>query len=136
MCHGNKNGENEISSKNKRVHSMMRSIDMALFGLVWLLRVRSEMNRCSKCQSRQHTVHAPIVTAEVQATPSTSTFYLDPLPPVQASGSRSPGHSSGPTTYCEVHGYNPRKEGNISSAPAEVLRKHRFCQDNSGRFVS
>lgn len=87
-----------------QVSTMRRSaFDMALFGMVWLLRVRSEMKRCAKCR-RECTKGKPI---ELQRTPASgSTFFTIDAPPTVAS---SP--AVGPTTYCEVHGFNPPKEG-------------------------
>lgn len=91
--------------------------DMALFGMVWLLRVRAEMRRCAKCRrdearwlQERHDAGtsgaappaaAPIFTVEsaVQVDASTS-----PPPPPPAP--RTPR----PRTFCEVHGYR-RKEG-------------------------
>lgn len=101
---------------------------MALFGMVWLLRVRSEMRKCSKCrhdeninpqhhrqqqhQQQSHRQHhrlhpctlsqaTSLHTPDDGVTTSTNTlFTLD-----------TPG-ATGPTgSYCEVHGYVQAKEG-------------------------
>lgn len=81
--------------------------DMALFGMVWLLRVRAEMKRCAKCRRQEQNV------SPEERGPSTSTFFTiegnATLPP--ATEAVSPGHALGPTTFCEVHGFNPPKEG-------------------------
>lgn len=87
------------------------SIKMALFGMVWLLRVRAEMRRCAKCrreemqqkqqqqqqqlQLRQESLQS---SEDHMSASSASTFYT-----VDTAG---PGG-----TYCEVHGYVPPKEG-------------------------
>lgn len=71
----------------------MTAATMALFGMVWLLRMRAEMRRCSKCRREGHTPSdstAPIFTVEGAS--------VDP---------------PAPGTYCEVHGYVPRKEGKV-----------------------
>ncbi|KAK9751672.1 hypothetical protein QE152_g4817 [Popillia japonica] len=87
--------------------------DMALFGMVWLLRVRAEMKRCAKCK-RQDQSNVP---AEVERGPSTSTFFTiegnATLP--STTEAVSPGHALGPTTFCEVHGFNPPKEGKFTN---------------------
>lgn len=78
---------------------------MALFGMVWLLRVRSEMKRCAKCRRQE------ITQAEDRV--STTTFFtIDTnIPATTQTTNTSPGHALAPTTYCEVHGFNPRNEG-------------------------
>lgn len=89
--------------------------DMALFGMVWLLRVRAEMRRCAKCRREEArwlqerhdagtsgaAAAAPIFTVESAVKVDAST---SPPPPPPAP--RTPR----PRTFCEVHGYR-RKEG-------------------------
>lgn len=87
---------------------------MALFGMVWLLRMRAEMRRCAKCRREEarwlqenaaqapeaHDASAaPIFTVE-RAQMDTSA----PPPPPPAPRT--------PRTFCEVHGYR-RKEGTL-----------------------
>lgn len=80
---------------------------MALFGMVWLLRVRSEMKRCAKCR-RQELSH----TEERTSVPNF--FTIDTTGPLHGAESVTTlGTVSAPTTYCEVHGYNPPKEGKL-----------------------
>ncbi|XP_043480330.1 disks large 1 tumor suppressor protein isoform X2 [Leptopilina heterotoma] len=104
-------------------------VAMALFGMVWLLRVRSEMRRCSKCrreeflnaqqqqqqqqqqQVQQHHHHhqhhhqralsqTTLHTPEDGVSSSANTlFTLD-----------TPGSTGITGSYCEVHGYVPPKE--------------------------
>lgn len=100
----------KLENKFGHVHvfAMRLSDGMALFGMVWLLRVRSEMKRCAKCRRQD--------VAQLEERASTSTFFtIDTSPNVTIPppGTISPGHSLAPTTYCEVHGYNPRKEGKV-----------------------
>lgn len=80
---------------------------MALFGMVWLLRVRSEMKRCTKCRRQD--------IAQLEEKASAATFFtIDTnVPHTTGADLNSPGHLLAPTTYCEVHGYNPRKEGKL-----------------------
>lgn len=86
------------------VMSPRADYEMALFGMVWLLRVRSEMRRCAKCRrEQQRAAHLEDRVA------SQSTFFTIDTPgpaPVP-----SPGHSLAPTTFCEVHGFMPPKDG-------------------------
>lgn len=86
---------------------------MALFGMVWLLRVRAEMKRCAKCR-RQEMLAAAQATSDERAASQSTFFTIDAsLPPLDAElASGSGQHAHGPTTYCEVHGFNPPKEGN------------------------
>lgn len=98
------------------------SIKMALFGMVWLLRVRAEMRRCAKCRREelQHKQQQQQQQQQIQqkqlqqrqeslqssydhvSASSAATFYTLDTP--------GPGG-----TYCEVHGYVPPKEGESSS---------------------
>lgn len=106
--------------------NVITRFDMALFGMVWLLRVRSEMRRCAKCrrdellaaqqeqqneiqdsglalnQSAAATAAAAVVhqTSETLNASATTLFTLD-----------TPGASGPAGSYCEVHGYIPPKEG-------------------------
>lgn len=84
---------------------------MALFGMVWLLRVRSEMKRCAKCR-RQAEQATPTQTDVA----SQSTFFTitDAAGGANVSSTPSPGHSLGPTTFCEVHGFMPPKDGEFN----------------------
>lgn len=103
--------------------NVARRFDMALFGMVWLLRVRSEMRRCAKCRrdellaAAQQDIHQTTnvqdsrltlnqgsithqTTSETLNTSDTTLFTLD-----------TPGASGPAGSYCEVHGYIPPKEG-------------------------
>lgn len=71
------------------------SFKMALFGMIWLLRVRSEIKRCAKCRR----------DCSKETFPCSTYFSVDPA----QNATVSP--TTGPTTYCEVHGYNPPEEG-------------------------
>lgn len=83
---------------------IMTPFGMALFGMVWLLRVRSEMKRCAKCRRQE--------MAQAEERASAATFFtIDTPTTVPCPDTASPGHTLAPTTYCEVHGFNPPKEG-------------------------
>lgn len=110
---------NKIESMKQSYHIddsiLLVENNMALFGMVWLLRVRSEMKRCAKCR-REHDEFLHQQTLLQQQTMSSvnsidehmsaSTYFtLDTPGP-------GPGNLSGAgPSYCEVHGYVPPKEG-------------------------
>nr|CAI5819836.1 unnamed protein product [Callosobruchus analis] len=94
---------------------------MALFGMVWLLRVRSEMKRCAKCRRDSQEWMERQSQQRQQRTPaSCSTFFTIDAPPpgvdTMTVATVTDADILGPTTYCEVHGFNPPKEGNESPA--------------------
>ncbi|KAL3279964.1 hypothetical protein HHI36_017469 [Cryptolaemus montrouzieri] len=89
------------------VSTMRQPVDMALFGMVWLLRVRSEMKRCTKCRRQQQKQNLAVEDGA-----SAATFFTIEAPStVTTLNTPSPGHSLAPTTFCEVHGYSLPKEG-------------------------
>lgn len=91
----------------ERVSAMRPPSEMALFGMVWLLRVRAEMKRCAKCRRQD-------LTQNDERTSSVTTFFtIDAPAPLSAAETAASANVLTPTTYCEVHGYNPRKEGKI-----------------------
>lgn len=95
-----------------QVSTMRQPVGMALFGMVWLLRVRSEMKRCAKCKRQQQHQQRPNLGLDDGA--SAATFFTIDAPTTATSlNTPSPGHSLAHTTYCEVHGYNLPKEGNV-----------------------
>lgn len=93
--------------------------DMALFGMVWLLRVRAEMRKCAKCrreearwlQQQQPPEEAELPVAAPPIFTVESAAQVDntapPPPPPKPKTPR-------PRTFCEVHGYR-QKRGNIIS---------------------
>ncbi|KAF5306501.1 hypothetical protein FQR65_LT07329 [Abscondita terminalis] len=83
---------------------IMSPLSMALFGMVWLLRVRSEMKRCAKCRRQE-------IAQSDDRTQSSTFFTIETPSVVPCPDTVSPSHMA-PTTYCEVHGYNPPKEDN------------------------
>lgn len=116
-------------------------IAMALFGMVWLLRVRSEMRRCSKCrheeilaaqqqqqqqqqqlQQQQQHHHLHHHSHHQQRTLSQTTSLLQtPDDAVSSSANTlftldTPGAVGSAGSYCEVHGFVQAKEGSICSS--------------------
>ncbi|KAG8268785.1 hypothetical protein J6590_017030 [Homalodisca vitripennis] len=89
--------------------------DMALFGMVWLLRMRAEMRRCAKCrreearwlqenaQEDRHDAAAAAASAPIFTVESAQVDTSSAPPP-------PPPAPRTPRTFCEVHGYR-RKPG-------------------------
>ena len=115
-------------------------VAMALFGMVWLLRVRSEMRRCSKCrheemlaqQQQQHQQQMQLQQQQQQhhhhhhqhhqqqRTLSQATSLLQTMSDDGVSSSANtlftldtPGAAGPAGSYCEVHGYVQAKEGRV-----------------------
>ncbi|ENN80083.1 hypothetical protein YQE_03486, partial [Dendroctonus ponderosae] len=76
---------------------MMLKYDMALFGMVWLLRVRAEMKRCAKCQRRNER------TSQRSVSRATTFFTIDGAVTPNLIAPSVPATES--TTFCEVHGF-------------------------------
>lgn len=100
-------------------------VAMALFGMVWLLRVRSEMRRCSKCKrdemlTQQHSQHGHQQQHHQHNRP-TSSLLQTPEDGLTMSSANTlftldtPGATGPAGSYCEVHGYVAPKEGIVSS---------------------
>lgn len=132
---------------------------MALFGMVWLLRVRSEMRRCAKCrheeilaqqqqqqhqqqmqlqqQQQQQQYHHHHHQHHQQRTLSQATSLLQTSDDGVSSSANTlftldtPGAAGPAGSYCEVHGYVQAKEGKVS------LYDPLFCYSHSRlAFVS
>ncbi|KAL1505204.1 hypothetical protein ABEB36_004818 [Hypothenemus hampei] len=69
---------------------------MALFGMVWLLRVRAELKRCAKCQANGRRTERRSVSR------ATTFFTIDGA--VDDIRSSAQKEDEG-TTFCEVHGF-------------------------------
>ncbi|KAL1464402.1 hypothetical protein WDU94_004052 [Cyamophila willieti] len=82
------------------------SSPMALFGMVWLLRLRSELRQCSQCRSDAHRRARMELLHQRNIMPGSSN-----APIFTVDGSAHP--TEGPDlTFCQVHGYvsHPSKE--------------------------
>lgn len=108
---------------------------MALFGIVWLLRVRSETRGCPRCSKRRDrdkqraetilradTAVEPPPVVEVQPPPSAVLPIHHNVPVVvvntvsarvqqEDTNIRTHANVGAPTGYCEVHGYRTRPRG-------------------------
>lgn len=80
--------------------------DMALFGMVWLLRMRAEMRRCAKCRREEARWRREESASSAPDAASAPIFTVDSA---QLGASVAPHPAPG--SYCEVHGFVPRKEG-------------------------
>ncbi|XP_024938998.1 disks large 1 tumor suppressor protein isoform X13 [Cephus cinctus] len=121
MYRGSELGLNDCDSTSMKNPSKVPvfEVAMALFGMVWLLRVRSEMRRCSKCrreeflaaqqqqhQQQQHQQQPISQATSLMQTPDDAiTSSANTLFTLDTPGAAGPAGS-----YCEVHGYVPSKE--------------------------
>ncbi|XP_050500628.1 disks large 1 tumor suppressor protein isoform X3 [Diabrotica virgifera virgifera] len=113
--------------------TMRRPIGMALFGMVWLLRVRSEMKRCAKCRRELRERQLE----QQQRTPaSCSTYFTIDAPTVLPSTENllTP-ERMGPTTYCEVHGFNPHKEDIQEFYELTLLDENKSVQEKTAETI-
>ncbi|XP_044762452.1 disks large 1 tumor suppressor protein isoform X4 [Coccinella septempunctata] len=112
---------------------MRQPVGMALFGMVWLLRVRSEMKRCTKCRRQQHQ-QRPNFGLDDGASAATF-FTIDPPTTPTTLNTPSPGHSLAPTTYCEVHGYNVPKEDIQEFYELTLLDDSKSVQEKTAETI-
>ncbi|XP_076223884.1 MAGUK family member discs large 1 isoform X8 [Nomia melanderi] len=136
-------------------------IAMALFGMVWLLRVRSEMRRCSKCrheeilaaqqqqqqqqqqlqhqQQQQHHIHHH--THHQQRTLSQGTSLLQtPEDGVTSSANTlftldTPGAAGSTGSYCEVHGFVQAKEDIREFYELTLLDESKSVQQKTAETI-
>ncbi|XP_076618519.1 MAGUK family member discs large 1 isoform X5 [Colletes latitarsis] len=134
-------------------------IAMALFGMVWLLRVRSEMRRCSKCrheeilaaqqqqqqqqlqqqqQQHHHLHHHP---HHQQRTLSQATSLLQtPDDGVSSSANTlftldTPGAAGSAGSYCEVHGFVQAKEDIQEFYELTLLDESKSVQQKTAETI-
>lgn len=114
---------------------------MALFGMVWLLRVRAEMRRCAKCRKEEllklQKEQAELQMLRGQQQQHQHSFHRSVEQQTEGAVAIISGHGSGQEsqdgvspsttnttfynldppgpggTYCEIHGFIPPKEGKI-----------------------
>ncbi|XP_063244259.1 disks large 1 tumor suppressor protein [Bacillus rossius redtenbacheri] len=94
-------------------------VEMALFGMVWLLRVRAEMRRCAKCrrdemrQQQQQQLQLQLQQQEAAGgRPPARDLSRDDLASTSTVATVYTVDTPGPApvgTFCEVHGYVPPK---------------------------
>ncbi|XP_076249627.1 MAGUK family member discs large 1 isoform X9 [Calliopsis andreniformis] len=136
-------------------------IAMALFGMVWLLRVRSEMRRCSKCrheeilaaqqqqqqqqqqqlQQQQQHHHLHHHTHHQQRTLSQATSLLQtPDDGVSSSANTlftldTPGAAGSAGSYCEVHGFVQAKEDIQEFYELTLLDESKSVQQKTAETI-
>ncbi|XP_046146034.1 disks large 1 tumor suppressor protein isoform X3 [Osmia bicornis bicornis] len=140
-------------------------IAMALFGMVWLLRVRSEMRRCSKCrheeilaaqqqqqqqqqqqlqqqqQQQQQHHHLHHHSHHQQRTVSQTTSLLQtPDDAVSSSANTlftldTPGAAGSAGSYCEVHGFVQAKEDIQEFYELTLLDESKSVQQKTAETI-
>ncbi|XP_076391110.1 MAGUK family member discs large 1 isoform X10 [Megachile rotundata] len=137
-------------------------IAMALFGMVWLLRVRSEMRRCSKCrheeiltaqqqqqqqqlqqqqQQQQQHHHLHHHSHHQQRTVSQTTSLLQtPDDGVSSSANTlftldTPGAAGSAGSYCEVHGFVQAKEDIQEFYELTLLDESKSVQQKTAETI-
>ncbi|XP_068978921.1 disks large 1 tumor suppressor protein isoform X4 [Bombus flavifrons] len=134
-------------------------IAMALFGMVWLLRVRSEMRRCSKCrheeilaaqqqqqqqqqlQQQQQHHHLHHHSHHQQRTLSQTTSLLQtPDDAVSSSANTlftldTPGAVGSAGSYCEVHGFVQAKEDIQEFYELTLLDESKSVQQKTAETI-
>ncbi|XP_030757882.1 disks large 1 tumor suppressor protein isoform X4 [Sitophilus oryzae] len=114
--------------------SAASAIGMALFGMVWLLRVRAEMKRCAKCQRRE----AARAASGRQATSRATSFFTieGAATPTSGQGTlRTPVVEPPPTTFCEVHGYVAPKEDIQEFYELTLLDENKSVQEKTAETI-
>ena len=134
ICDGSRGFDERHSASMKHTSKEpVLEVAMALFGMVWLLRVRSEMRRCSKCRReevlsaqqqaqqhhQQHHHHHHHQHHHHQRALSQGTLHT-PDDEISSSANTlftldTPGSTGIAGSYCEVHGYVPQKEGTVNT---------------------
>ncbi|XP_050465840.1 disks large 1 tumor suppressor protein isoform X10 [Cataglyphis hispanica] len=134
-------------------------VAMALFGMVWLLRVRSEMRRCSKCrheemlaqqqqqhqqqvQQQHHHHHHHHQHHQQQRTLSQATSLLQTMSDDGVSSSANtlftldtPGAAGPAGSYCEVHGYVQAKEDIQEFYELTLLDESKSVQQKTAETI-
>ncbi|CAL1684488.1 unnamed protein product [Lasius platythorax] len=137
-------------------------VAMALFGMVWLLRVRSEMRRCSKCrheemlaqqqqqhqqqvqqqQQHHHHHHHHHQHHQQQRTLSQATSLLQTMSDDGVSSSANtlftldtPGAAGPAGSYCEVHGYIQAKEDIQEFYELTLLDESKSVQQKTAETI-
>ncbi|XP_014469988.1 PREDICTED: disks large 1 tumor suppressor protein isoform X9 [Dinoponera quadriceps] len=138
-------------------------VAMALFGMVWLLRVRSEMRRCSKCrheemlaqqqlQQQQHQQQVQLQQQQQQyhhhhhqhhqqRTVSQATSLVQTSDDGVSSSANTlftldtPGAAGPAGSYCEVHGYVQAKEDIQEFYELTLLDESKSVQQKTAETI-
>ncbi|XP_011305569.1 disks large 1 tumor suppressor protein isoform X2 [Fopius arisanus] len=121
-------------------------VAMALFGMVWLLRVRSEMRRCSKCKrdemvtTQQHPHHGHQHRGHQHNRPTSSLLHT-PEDGLTVSSANTlftldtPGGAGPAGSYCEVHGYVAPKEDIQEFYELTLLDESKSVQQKTAETI-
>ncbi|XP_048526145.1 disks large 1 tumor suppressor protein isoform X5 [Dendroctonus ponderosae] len=105
----------------------MLKYDMALFGMVWLLRVRAEMKRCAKCQRRNER------TSQRSVSRATTFFTIDGAVTPNLIAPSVPATES--TTFCEVHGFVSPDEDIQEFYELTLLDENKSVQEKTAETI-
>ncbi|XP_018340779.1 PREDICTED: disks large 1 tumor suppressor protein isoform X9 [Trachymyrmex septentrionalis] len=165
MCRAGSRSLDDLDPASMKHPSRSAGLEvaMALFGMVWLLRVRSEMRRCSKCrheemlaqqqqqhqqqmqlqqqqQQQHHHHHHP--HHQQQRTLSQATSLLQTMSDDGVSSSANtlftldtPGAAGPAGSYCEVHGYVQAKEDIQEFYELTLLDESKSVQQKTAETI-
>ncbi|XP_072744106.1 disks large 1 tumor suppressor protein-like isoform X7 [Anoplolepis gracilipes] len=165
MCRAGSRSLDDLDPASMKHPSRSAGLEvaMALFGMVWLLRVRSEMRRCSKCrheellaqqqqqhqqqvqqqqQQQQHHHHHHHQHHQQQRTLSQATSLLQTMSDDGVSSSANtlftldtPGAAGPAGSYCEVHGYVQAKEDIQEFYELTLLDESKSVQQKTAETI-
>ncbi|XP_011705043.1 PREDICTED: disks large 1 tumor suppressor protein isoform X6 [Wasmannia auropunctata] len=167
MCRAGSRSLDDLDPASMKHPSRSAGLEvaMALFGMVWLLRVRSEMRRCSKCrheemlaqQQQQHQQQVQLQQQQQQQqhhhhhhqhhqqqrTPlSQATSLLQTMSDDGVSSSANtlftldtPGAAGPAGSYCEVHGYVQAKEDIQEFYELTLLDESKSVQQKTAETI-
>ncbi|XP_029158265.1 disks large 1 tumor suppressor protein isoform X7 [Nylanderia fulva] len=163
MCRAGSRSLDDLDPASMKHPSRSAGLEvaMALFGMVWLLRVQSEMRRCSKCrheamlaqqqqqqhqqqvlQQQQHHHHHHHQHHQQQRTLSQATSLLQTMSDDGVSSSANtlftldtPGAAGPAGSYCEVHGYIQAKEDIQEFYELTLLDESKSVQQKTAETI-
>ncbi|XP_025268381.1 disks large 1 tumor suppressor protein isoform X13 [Camponotus floridanus] len=166
MCRAGSRSLDDLDPASMKHPSRSAGLEvaMALFGMVWLLRVQSEMRRCSKCrheemlaqqqqhqqqvqqqqqqQQQHHHHHHHHQHHQQQRTLSQTTSLLQTMSDDGVSSSANtlftldtPGAAGPAGSYCEVHGYVQAKEDIQEFYELTLLDESKSVQQKTAETI-
>ncbi|XP_070510355.1 disks large 1 tumor suppressor protein isoform X9 [Cardiocondyla obscurior] len=163
MCRAGSRSLDDLDPASMKHPSRSAGLEvaMALFGMVWLLRVRSEMRRCSKCrheemlaqqqqqqqqlqqqvQQQQQQQHHHHHQHHQQRTLSQATSLLQTMSDDVSSSANTlftldtPGAAGPAGSYCEVHGYVQAKEDIQEFYELTLLDESKSVQQKTAETI-
>ncbi|XP_024887751.1 disks large 1 tumor suppressor protein isoform X11 [Temnothorax curvispinosus] len=165
MCRAGSRSLDDLDPASMKHPSRSAGLEvaMALFGMVWLLRVRSEMRRCSKCrheemlaqQQQQHQQQVQLQQQQQQQQHhhhhhqhhqqqrnlSQATSLLQTMSDDVSSSANTlftldtPGAAGPAGSYCEVHGYVQAKEDIQEFYELTLLDESKSVQQKTAETI-